>query len=92
MLDLDYVCLPCPLEDPLSETLAREGRWRLDVRVQGGGGRLPILLDPNTLALVRADDIVPYLWETYGPLCGELDVTVVQATGLCPSSGRARTL
>ena len=29
ILDLDYVSLPCPLEDPLAETLSREGRWRL---------------------------------------------------------------
>ena len=37
-----------------------------------------MLLDPDTLALVSGPDIVPYLWENYGPLCGELDVTVVQ--------------
>ncbi|KAJ1474226.1 hypothetical protein T484DRAFT_1833201 [Baffinella frigidus] len=84
MLDLDYVCLPCPLEDPLAETLAREGRWRLDAREKGGNGLLPMLLDPDTLALVSGPDIVPYLWENYGPLCGELDVTVVQNYGpLC---------
>ena len=38
MLDLDYVCLPCPLEDPLSETLAREGAGGLMLASKAAAG------------------------------------------------------
>jgi glutathione S-transferase len=37
-----------------------------------GRGSVPLLVDPNTDAIVHEAEIVPYLWETYGPLLGEL--------------------
>ena len=37
-------------------------------QAKGGNTELPVLVDANTDAILHADDIVPYLWETYGPL------------------------
>ena len=51
-------------------------------QAKGGKAELPMLIDPNTDAVLHAEDIVPYLWETYGPLQGEIDVTVVEARNL----------
>ena len=49
-----------------------------------------MLIDPNTDdTIVYGDEIVPYLWEAYGPLYGELDVTVVEARMIPPPVARA---
>jgi len=84
VLDLDYICYPCPREQvtDFGDTVFREGRWRCEAQQKGGKCDLPLLVDPNTDSLVHTSDIIPYLWETYGPLCGELDVTVVEAKNL----------
>ena len=82
VLDLDYVCLPCPAEHVVHAPTPKEGRWKMEAQAKGGRADLPLLIDPNTDAVLHADEIVPYLWETYGPLQGEIDVTVVEAKNL----------
>ena len=83
VLDLDYICLPCPSEHVVHAPTPTEGRWKLEAHAVGGRAELPMLIDPNTDdTIVYGDDIVPYLWEAYGPLYGELDVTVVEARNL----------
>lgn len=55
---------------------------RMYVLHVSGKVQLPLLIDANTDAVLHAEEIVPYLWETYGPLLGEIDVTVVEAKNL----------
>jgi hypothetical protein len=82
VLDLDYICLPCPAEHSVHSPTPRYGRWKMEAQAKGGSVELPLLLDPNTDTAVHGAQIVPYLWETYGPLYGEIDVTVVEAKNL----------
>mgnify|MGYP001263456559 FL=1 len=57
-LDLDVLVYPCPRGGP---------RFREQVRVRGGKAQFPYLVDPNTeRALYESDDIVRYLYATYG--------------------------
>jgi len=54
----------------------KAGRWKLEAHEKGGArNEVPLLIDPNTQSMLHAEEIVPYLWETYGPLLGEIDVT-----------------
>lgn len=58
ILDLDAVVLPCPGGGP---------RFRPEVRARGGKEQFPYLVDPNTsTAMYESDDIVRYLFDTYG--------------------------
>jgi glutathione S-transferase len=58
VLDLDVEVYPCP----------RGGRrYRPWVKANGGREQFPYLVDPNTgIALYESDEIVRYLFETYG--------------------------
>ena len=58
ILDLDVVVYPCP----------RNGtRFRPGLVERGGKAQFPYLLDPNTgREMYESDDIVRYLFETYG--------------------------
>ena len=58
ILDLDAVVYPCPKAGP---------RFRDEVRRRGGNALFPYLVDPNTgRAMYESDDIVRYLFATYG--------------------------
>jgi len=58
ILDLDAVVYPCPKGGP---------RFREEVRRRGGKALFPYLVDPNTgQAMYESDDIVRYLFGTYG--------------------------
>ena len=68
ILDLDAVIYPCPKDGP---------RFRPDVSRRGGKALFPYLVDPNTsVAMYESDDIVRYLFHTYG------DGIVPRALGL----------
>ena len=58
ILDLDAVVYPCPKGGP---------RFRPDVVRRGGKAQFPWLVDPNRgVAMYESDDIVRYLFTTYG--------------------------
>jgi len=58
ILDLDAVVHPCPSGGP---------RFRPAVTERGGQAMFPYLVDPNTgVEMYESDDIVRYLFDTYG--------------------------
>lgn len=58
ILDLDAEIYPCPKSGP---------RFRPQVTARGGKAQFPYLIDPNTnTAMYESDDIVQYLFKTYG--------------------------
>jgi glutathione S-transferase len=58
MLDLEAMIYPCPKNGP---------RFRKEVVAKGGKAQFPYLVDPNTgKAMYESDDIVAYLYQTYG--------------------------
>lgn len=62
MLDLDLLVFPCP----------KDGKtYREYVKATGGKAQFPYLEDPNTdFAGYESDDIIRYLYRTYGPSSG----------------------
>lgn len=89
MLDLDVFIFPCP----------RDGRvYREFVKRIGGKAMFPYLIDPNSdFAAYESDDIIRYLYQTYGPSNGRVSsvLRASAATGgiaaaLRPGKGRAR--
>jgi glutathione S-transferase len=58
MLDLEAMIYPCPKNGP---------RFREEVVARGGKAQFPYLVDPNTgEEMYESDDIVAYLYQTYG--------------------------
>ena len=58
ILDLDALIYPCPKQGP---------RFREELVQRGGKAQFPYLVDPNTgKEMYESDDIVRYLFETYG--------------------------
>ena len=58
ILDLKAMIYPCPKEGP---------RFRKEVEERGGKVQFPYLADPNTgKGMYESDEIVRYLFETYG--------------------------
>jgi glutathione S-transferase len=58
VLDLEATIWPCPKNGP---------RFRPELEQRGGKAQFPYLVDPNTgKELYESDDIVRYLFETYG--------------------------
>ena len=58
MLDLEAMIHPCPKNGP---------RFRKQVVAKGGKAQFPYFVDPNTgEAMYESDDIIAYLYETYG--------------------------
>ena len=58
MLDLDVLIYPCPKGGP---------RYREELIQRGGKALFPYLVDPNIgKEMYESDDIVQYLFETYG--------------------------
>jgi len=58
ILDLDVLMLPCPKGGPT---------YRLKARELGGKAQFPFLVDPNTnVQMYESDDIIQYLFDTYG--------------------------
>ena len=58
MLDLEAMVYPCPKNGP---------RFRKEVLAKGGKAQFPYLVDPNTgKTMYESDDIVAYLYKTYG--------------------------
>jgi glutathione S-transferase len=91
MLDLEVVIYPCPKEGK---------RFRPKVKKEGGKAQFPYLVDPNTgTAMYESDDIVDYLYRTYGagpaPLSLKLgpltDASSFLASAARPLQGRAAT-
>jgi glutathione S-transferase len=57
-LDLDAVIYPCPKNGP---------RYREELIRRGGKPQFPYLVDPNTdTEMYESDDIVQYLYDSYG--------------------------
>ena len=78
MLDLDAQVYPCPKGGP---------RYRPRAIAHGGKAQFPYLIDPNTgVALYESDEIVRYLFATYGagtpPWSLSLGVLTDLASGL----------
>jgi len=58
MLDLEAMIYPCPKNGP---------RFRKQVVTKGGKAQFPYFVDPNTgEAMYESDDIIAYLYDTYG--------------------------
>mmetsp|Transcript_4675 Transcript_4675/g.10455 ORF Transcript_4675/g.10455 Transcript_4675/m.10455 type:complete len:349 (+) Transcript_4675:31-1077(+) len=58
-LDLDVLYYPCPRGSP---------NYRPLVGKEGGKEQFPYLVDPNVdMAMYESDDIIRYLFKTYGP-------------------------
>ncbi|MEE8558511.1 MAG: glutathione S-transferase N-terminal domain-containing protein, partial [Myxococcota bacterium] len=58
ILDLEATIYPCPKEGP---------RFRKQVKNRGGKAQFPYFVDPNTgKEMYESDEIVKYLFETYG--------------------------
>ena len=58
MLDLEAMIYPCPKNGP---------RFRKQVVAKSGKAQFPYLVDPNTgEAMYESDDIIAYLYESYG--------------------------
>jgi glutathione S-transferase len=58
MLDLEAMVYPCPKGG---------SRFRSHVKTRGGKLLFPYLVDPNTnTAMYESDDIITYLYQTYG--------------------------
>jgi glutathione S-transferase len=88
MLDLDAAIYPCPKGGP---------RFRQELKQRAGKAQFPYLVDPNTgKEMYESDDIVSYLYKTYGdgkvPLllsAGPLtDLTAGLASAYRPFQGR----
>jgi len=88
MLDLEAFVRPCPAGGP---------RFREEVRRRGGKAQFPYLVDPNTgREMYESDDIVRYLFATYGrgaiprvlALGPVTDLTAGLASLWRPGSGR----
>jgi glutathione S-transferase len=82
ILDLDAVVYPCPKNGP---------RFRPDVVRRGGKAQFPYLVDPNRgVEMYESDDIVRYLFETYGagPVPAILGLPIVTdvASGLASAA------
>lgn len=78
MLDLEAMIYPCPKNGP---------RFRKQVAAEGGKAQFPYLVDPNTgKAMYESDDIVAYLYQTYGdgrvPLVLSLGPVTTLSAGL----------
>lgn len=89
MLDLEVMVYPCPKDGK---------RFRPKVKKEGGKNQYPYLVDPNTgTAMYESDDIVDYLYRTYGagPAPASLklgpvtDVSSFLASASRPIQGRA---
>ncbi|KAK9829088.1 hypothetical protein WJX72_003830 [[Myrmecia] bisecta] len=78
ILDIDVVFYPCPKGSPT---------WRSKVQKEGGRALFPYMVDPNTgKAMYESDDIIAYLFQTYGdgqvPLGLRLGFFTVLSCGL----------
>jgi glutathione S-transferase len=89
MLDLEVMVYPCPKDGK---------RFRPKVKKEGGKHQYPYLVDPNTgTAMYESDDIVDYLYRTYGsgsaPALLKLgpltDVSSFLASAVRPIGGRS---
>lgn len=91
MLDLDVIIFPCPKGGLV---------YRPNIINKAGKAQFPYLEDPNTgFQAYESDDILKYLYETYGPPSAKVPFTLSSAAilsaGLAslllrPKQGRAR--
>lgn len=82
MLDLDVLVFPCPKNGKL---------YREYVKRKGGKSQFPYLEDPNTgFEAYESDDIIRYLYKTYGPASGVVPPVIGRASTL--SAGLAQVL
>lgn len=67
VLGIDHIVYPCPRETLKSAGVCLNSRHRPQVLKRGGSLKFPFLVDPNNnRQLYESDDIVRYLWTTYG--------------------------
>jgi len=67
VLDLDHLVYPCPRETLMSYGVCLHSRYRPEVKKEGGVIMFPFLVDPSkNVKLYNSDDIIRYLWATYG--------------------------
>eukprot|EP01053_Blabericola_migrator_P001936 Blabericola_migrator_1__1935@NODE_1527_length_4338_cov_114_948958_g845_i2_p2_GENE_NODE_1527_length_4338_cov_114_948958_g845_i2NODE_1527_length_4338_cov_114_948958_g845_i2_p2_ORF_typecomplete_len301_score36_47GST_N_3/PF13417_6/3_5e12GST_N_3/PF13417_6/1_4e06GST_N/PF02798_20/0_022GST_N/PF02798_20/0_00026GST_N_2/PF13409_6/0_0094GST_N_2/PF13409_6/0_018MetRSN/PF09635_10/1_6e02MetRSN/PF09635_10/1_2_NODE_1527_length_4338_cov_114_948958_g845_i21461048 len=67
VLDIDHLVYPCPRETLTAYGVCLNSRFRPEVKKEGGIAMFPYLVDPNTnVKMYQSDDIVEYLWKTYG--------------------------
>jgi len=67
VLDIDHIVYPCPRETLMSYGVCLNSRYRPEVKKEGGVIMFPFLVDPNKgVKLYNSDDIIRYLWSTYG--------------------------
>lgn len=87
-LDLDVLIYPTPKDGP---------EYREFVRAEGGKAQFPYLVDDNTGAkMYESDDIIAYLFETYGPGKANVDfalnagalTSVTAGLGMLPRLGK----
>lgn len=82
MLDLDVFVFPCPKGGKV---------YREYVKRKGGKSQFPYLEDPNTgFKTYESDDIIRYLYKTYGPASGVVPPVIGRASTL--SAGVAQLL
>eukprot|EP00178_Gracilaria_changii_P016641 TRINITY_DN47918_c0_g1_i1.p1 TRINITY_DN47918_c0_g1~~TRINITY_DN47918_c0_g1_i1.p1 ORF type:complete len:359 (-),score=51.62 TRINITY_DN47918_c0_g1_i1:1592-2668(-) len=82
MLDLDVLVFPCPKDGVL---------YRQFVKDTGGKAQFPYLVDPNTdFSGYESNDIIKYLYSTYGPSGGRVPLVISNAGTL--SAGLAASL
>ena len=71
VLDLDVLFRPCP---------SGETHWRPMAKAEGAA-TFPYLKDPNTgVSMIESDDIVEYLFRTYGPVANRSEAPAPNAS------------
>ena len=71
VLDLDILFRPCP---------SGENYWRPKAKAEGAA-TFPYLKDPNTgVSMIESDDIVEYLFRTYGPVANRSEAPAPNAS------------
>lgn len=82
MLDLDVLVFPCPKNGKV---------YREYVKSKGGKAQFPYLEDPNTdFEGYESDEIIKYLYRTYGPTSGRVPGVIGSASML--SAGLASSV
>lgn len=82
MLDLDVLVFPCPKDGKV---------YREYVKQKGGKTMFPYIEDPNTgFESYESDDIIRYLYKTYGPSSGVVPAVISSASSI--SAGLASSV
>uniref|UniRef100_A0A0G4I0W8 GST N-terminal domain-containing protein n=1 Tax=Chromera velia CCMP2878 TaxID=1169474 RepID=A0A0G4I0W8_9ALVE len=67
VLNLDYMCYPCPRETFKKRGVVKESRYRGEALAKGRKAQFPLLIDENTgTTMYESDAIIDYLFTKYG--------------------------